>query len=392
MNLIGQEVTVLGAGIAGLATARALAMRGAKVRVLEQAPEITEVGAGLQISPNGAVVLEALGLGKAFEEISITSRGAALRDFAKGSEVLRLDLSKFGRFGLVHRADLIKLLEEGAREAGVQIDLGVHVASVHLNGRRPVLFIDGAEAEREEMLIAADGLRSRLRAALLGDQPAEFTGQVAWRALLPITPGEVPEEAHVFMGRGRHLVAYPLRGGTLLNIVAVLETPDWTEEGWNHKGDPGMLRAFFGEFGGPVRGWLERVEDVMVWGLFKHGVASQWHGSNAVLIGDAAHPTLPFLAQGACMALEDAWVLAESLASHDTSNAALDHFEAVRKPRTKRIVDAATANARNYHLRMGPVRLLAHTGLRLIGGVAPGFMPDRFDWLYSHDVTRTGES
>ena len=137
-----------------------------------------------------------------------------------------------------------------------------------------------------------------------------------------------------------------------------------------------------------MRDWLERLDEVMVWGLFRHRVASQWHGSNAVLIGDAAHPTLPFLAQGACMALEDAWVLAESLVNHDGANAALDHFEAVRKPRTRRIVDAATSNARNYHLRIGPVRRVAHSGLRLLGAVAPGFMPERFDWLYAHDVTR----
>ncbi|WP_068116944.1 FAD-dependent oxidoreductase [Tropicimonas marinistellae] len=387
MNLIGQDVTVLGAGIAGLATARALALRGARVRLLEQATEISEVGAGLQISPNGAVVLDALGLGKEFEEISVASRGAVLRDYAQGAEVLRLDLTRFGRFGLVHRADLIALLERGARDAGVQIELGVHVASVHLNGRRPVLFIDGADAERDELLVAADGLHSRLRAALLGDEAPRFTGQVAWRTLLPIEPGEVPHEAQVFMGRGRHLVVYPLRGGRLLNVVGVLETPEWTAEGWNHAGDPAAFRAHFSEFGGPVRGWLERVESVMVWGLFRHGVATQWHGSNAVLIGDAAHPTLPFLAQGACMALEDAWVLAEMLVSHDTNNAALDSFEALRRPRCRRIVDAATANARNYHLRAGPIRGIAHAGLRTIGAVAPGFMPDRFAWLYAHDVT-----
>ncbi|MFD0978592.1 FAD-dependent monooxygenase [Tropicimonas aquimaris] len=388
MNLIGQEVTVLGAGIAGLAAARALAMRGAQVKVFEQAPEIAEVGAGLQISPNGAVVLEALGLGREFEEISLESRGAVLRDYARGAEVLRLDLTRFGRFGLVHRADLIALLERGAREVGVEIQLDTHVASVHLNGRRPVLFIDNADAEREALLVAADGLHSRLRAALLGEGQPQFTGQVAWRALLPIEPGEVPAEAQVFMGRGRHLVAYPLRGGTLLNIVGVVETPEWTEEGWNHPGDPARFRSLFSEFCGPVRGWLERLEEVMVWGLFRHGVAPQWSASNAVMIGDAAHPTLPFLAQGACMALEDAWVLAESLVRHDRANAALDHFESVRKPRCRRIVDAATANARNYHLRVGPVRGIAHTGLRILGALAPGFMPDRFDWLYSHDVTR----
>lgn len=387
MNLIGQEITVLGAGIGGLTVARALALRGAQVRVLEQAAEVTEVGAGLQISPNGGAVLRALGLGEAFEEISIRSKGAVLRDYAHGDEVLRLDLTPFGRFGLVHRADLIDLLAAGARDAGVEIRLGVHVASVHLNGRRPVLFIDGADPERVEMLVAADGLHSRLRAAMLGDEKPDFTGHVAWRALLPIAPGTVPDEAQVFMGRGKHLVVYPLRGGTLLNIVGVQERDEWAAEGWNHEGDPEIFCSVFADFGRPIRDWLKRVDKVMVWGLFRHEVAGQWHASNAALLGDAAHPTLPFLAQGACMALEDAWVLAESLVGSDEPEAALTRYEAMRKPRTRRIVDAATSNARNYHLRHTPVRMVAHAGLRMIGRASPSFMADRFAWLYSHDVT-----
>ncbi|PRY26704.1 salicylate hydroxylase [Aliiruegeria haliotis] len=387
MNLIGREITILGAGVAGLAAARALAMRGASVRVIEQAPEVTEVGAGLQISPNGGVVLEALGLGKAFEEISTASRGAVLRDYARGAEVLRLDLAKFGRFGLVHRADLIGVLEQGAREAGVRFDLGVHVASVHLNSREPVIFVDGKDPERLPFLIAADGLHSRLRAALSGESTPEFTGHVAWRALLPIEKGSVAPEAHVFMGPGKHLVAYPLRDGTLLNLVGVQERREWAEEGWNHRGDPDTFRKVFSDFGHPVRGWLEQVQDVMVWGLFKHPVATEWYGWNAVLAGDAAHPTLPFLAQGACLGLEDAWVLAHALATHDSVAAALAWYQDIRAPRARRIVDAATSNARNYHLRAAPIRAIAHTGLRMIGQASPDFMVDRFEWLYTHDVT-----
>ncbi|RYH10407.1 FAD-dependent oxidoreductase [Tropicimonas sp. IMCC6043] len=390
MNLIGQEITVLGAGIAGLATARALAMRGAQVTVLEQAPEITEVGAGLQISPNAGVVLEALGLGRAFEAISLASRGAVLRDYARGAEVLRLDLSRFGRFGLVHRADLVALLADGARELGVAIETGQRVEKLCLEGAHPVLEIAGGGRREVPFLVAADGVRSRVRAALLGDEAPAFTGHLAWRALVPVTPGEVPQEAQVFMGPGRHLVAYPLRDGRLLNLVGVEETGHWAAEGWNHAGDPVAFRRVFGGFGAPVRGWLERVEEVMVWGLFAHAVAPRWSGDGVVLTGDAAHPTLPFLAQGACMALEDAWVLAESLAGADSRAAALAEYERRRAPRCRRIVDAATANARNYHLSSAPVRGIAHLGLRMIGRAAPGLMPDRFGWLYAHDVTRAG--
>lgn len=391
MSLIGQEVTVLGAGIAGLSVARALAMRGASVRVLERADAITEVGAGIQVSPNAGVVLEALGLGEAFESISVASRGAALRDYVRGSDVLRLDLTKFGRFGLVHRADLVEMLGQAAQDVGVEIEFGVRVNAVRLDGVRPVLEIEGAQEREVSFLVAADGLRSRARLALLGDENPAFTGHVAWRALLPITPGEVPEEAHVFMGPGRHLVAYPLRDSTILNLVGVHERGAWHEDGWNHPGDPALFRSLFSEFGDPVRSWLSRVEDVMVWGLFAHEVAPRWHGGNCVLLGDAAHPTLPFLAQGACMALEDAWVLAECLSQESDRAAALARYEATRAPRCRRIVDAATSNARNYHLRSAPVRGIAHLGLRVIGRAMPGFMPDRFDWLYSHDVTRMGD-
>ena len=388
MNLIGERITIIGAGIAGLSLARALAMRGASVTVLEQADAITEVGAGIQISPNAGVVLDALGLGDSFRQISMTSSGAALRDYVRGAEVLRLDLTRFGRFGLVHRADMIAILEKGARELGVEIELGVRIESVTLEGERPVLNVAGQGAREVDFLVASDGLRSKVRHALLGAERPAFTGHVAWRALLPVEPGSVPGEAHVFMGPGRHLVAYPLRDGTLLNLVGVHERGEWHEDGWNHPGDPVEFRRLFGQFGEPVRGWLERVEDVIVWGLFKHEVAPRWHGENVVLTGDAAHPTLPFLAQGACMALEDAWVLAECLGTVENRAAALARYQALRAPRCRRIVDAATANARNYHLRSAPVRGVAHLGLRVIGKALPGFMPDRFNWLYAHDVTR----
>jgi salicylate hydroxylase len=220
--------------------------------------------------------------------------------------------------------------------------------------------------------------------ALHGEMRPRFTGQVAWRALVP-GRGE-PAEAQVFMGPGRHLVAYPLRGGALVNLVAVEERTAWAEEGWNHRGEPGEMRRAFAGFGGPVSGWLAQVEECALWGLFRHPVASRWHGPGAVLLGDAAHPTLPFLAQGACMALEDAWVLAECLGREGSDAAAFASFQAARRDRVVRIVNAATANARNYHLR-GPARAVAHAGLRAIGRAAPGAMLARFDWLYGHDVT-----
>jgi salicylate hydroxylase len=387
-----QEVTVLGAGVAGLAVARALALQGAAVTVLEQADAIREVGAGLQISPNGAAVLRALGLGAALEAASTRGQAVELRDGLSGDTVLRMDLAKLRPtqgYHFVHRADLIGLLAEGARAAGVQIRLLQKIDRVELSGPRPCLTTAQGAEILPALVIGADGLHSLTRAALNGAATPFFTGQVAWRTLIPESPG-APAVAEVHMGPGRHLVSYPLRGGTLRNIVAVEERVHWVEEGWSLRDDPMEMRLAFERFGPRVRGWLEQAQDVYLWGLFRHPVAESWYrllpeGAVAIL-GDAAHPTLPFLAQGASMGLEDAWLLADHLRRWPVDQA-LARWQALRKPRATRIVAAANSNARAYHLS-GPLRSLAHTGLRLGGALAPGFALSRFDWLYGHDVTK----
>lgn len=391
MNLIGAEVTVLGAGVAGLAVARALALRGARVTVLEQADAIREVGAGLQISPNGAAVLRALGLGDALEACSLRAAAVRLVDGPSGETVLRLDLARLrpGQgYHLVHRADLIRILLDGARDAGVQVQLLQKAVRVDLAGSQPRIFTETGSDLRPGLLIGADGLHSRVRSALNGTVAPFFTFQIAWRATIPAIPGD-PPEAEVHMGPGRHLVSYPLRGGTLRNIVAVEERRRWVEEGWSLREDPLEMRLAFEGFNARARGWLEAAQDVWLWGLFRHPVARVWHaGGHTAILGDAAHPTLPFLAQGANMALEDAWVLAASLAGHASSEAGLAAYQAARVPRVTRAIEAANANARNYHLR-GARRMVAHAGLRAIGAMAPDMMLSRLDWLYGHDVTMT---
>lgn len=392
MSLIGRSVTVLGAGVAGLAVARALALRGAQVTVLEQADAIREVGAGLQISPNGAAVLQALGLGPALAEVSLRAQAVVLRDGLDGSAVLRMDLARLRPeqcWHFVHRADLIALLLEGAREAGVELRLLQKVDQVDLSGDIPRATLAQGGGVNAGLLIGADGLHSPMRMALTGKVAPFFTHQVAWRAVIPNDPSDAVE-AEVHMGPGRHLVSYPLRDGAWRNIVAVEERRRWVEEGWSLRDDPMELRLAFAGFAPRVRGWLDRVEDVWLWGLFRHPVARTWfrvlpEGAAAIL-GDAAHPTLPFLAQGANMALEDAWALAAALSAHDGDAAALAAYQAARAPRCARIVEAANANARNYHLR-GARRAVGHTALRLAGKVAPSMALQRFDWLYGFDVT-----
>ena len=375
---------VLGGGVAGLAAAAALGQRGVAVTLIEQADEITEIGAGLQISPNGLVVLRALGLENALDRTGVPQAQAVnLVDFADGRLVARLDLTRLSgqRYLFVHRADLVRVLLKAALEANVSLELGRKVARV-LPGDLPEIHFTDGSASRAEFIVAADGLHSVARAAVNGKTEAQFTGQVAWRALVPADK-PVPE-ATVTMGPGRHVVSYPLRGGRLMNLVAVQERDAWAAEGWHHSDDPANLRSAFADFGGPVQTMLEAVENVSLWGLFRHPVAETWLHGNVALIGDAAHPTLPFLAQGANLALEDAWVLADCL----TDGGGPDQFTARRKPRASKVVKAASGNAWKYHLRPGPLRWAAHGVLSMGSRLAPGRFLGQYDWIYRHDVTR----
>jgi salicylate hydroxylase len=360
--------------------------------VLEQAEAIREVGAGLQITPNGVAVLRALGLGEALAAVAPQAQAVELRDGYGGGTVLRMDLARLRpglSWHLTHRADLIELLAAAARAAGVQIRLLQKIEKVDLSGDQPSLMTAQGVELRPALLIGADGLHSRLRAALTGVVAPFFTRQVAWRAVIPETTDTAPV-AEVHMGAGRHLVSYPLRGGRLRNIVAVEERNRWVDEGWNLRDDPLALRLAFEEFGPRVRGWLDRVEDLWLWGLFRHPVTESWGrvlpAGFAAILGDAAHPTLPFLAQGANMALEDAWVLADLLDRHGPGETALAAYTAARASRCAKIVAAANSNARAYHLR-GVVREVAHLGLRIGGRVAPGAGLARYDWVHGFDAT-----
>lgn len=386
-----KPITVIGAGVAGLALARALALRGAKVTLLEQASAVADIGAGLQISPNGAAVINALGLGAALGKASLPAKAVSLRDGLTDKPVLTMDLTRDRTargFHLIHRADLISLLLEGAVAAGVDLRLNHKIDRVDLSGPAPVLHFNDGSRQGTPILVGADGLHSPVRAALNGPKAPFFTHQVAWRATIANSAAE-DGCVEVHMGPGRHLVSYPLRGG-LRNIVAVEERREWAAESWSLRDDPANVQRAFASFSPKARGWLAQVDAPSLWGLFRHPVAPVWYkalptGAVAIL-GDAAHPTLPFLAQGANMALEDAWVLAQCLANHDALDTALAAYQAARKHRTAAMVAAANSNARAYHLG-GAARRMAHLGLRIGGRLAPNFALSRFDWIYGHDVT-----
>ena len=368
--LSGRKAVIVGGGIGGLTAALALARRSARVTVHERAGAYREVGAGIQVSPNAGRVLDALGLRDIFHAASAPSHGVELRD-AGGALVLAMDFTRArpqARFRTIHRARLLQVLEEAARAAGVEIRLDSPVETL----------------PEASLLIGADGLHSRVRLALNGPETPFFTGQTAWRAIIPAEDNARPV-SQVFMGPGRHLVSYPLGFGQR-NLVAVIERDDWTAESWSQTDDPQNLRRAFAGFGGPVPGWLAQVTDTGLWGLFRHQVAARWQDGTRAILGDAAHPTLPFLAQGACMAIEDAWVLAACLDADPDQPRALARYQALRRDRCTRIVAAATANARNYHLS-GPRRLAGHTALRLANRLAPRAVFERFAWVYDHDPT-----
>ncbi|MEQ6247878.1 FAD-dependent monooxygenase [Sulfitobacter sp. HNIBRBA3233] len=385
-----RNAIVIGAGIGGLCVATALARRGVAVTVLERADAIREVGAGLQISPNGLAVLRDLGL-----ERRLRARGAVqgeavvLKAHDRGGDVARLDLTRLPQtqsYLFVHRADLVDTLATAAREANVTLSLGSAVSSVE-PGQTPALTLGDGSRLRAEVIIGADGIHSRSRVALNGADAPFFTGQVAWRATVPNIVDHGPE-ACVTMGPRRHLVSYPLRDGKLVNLVAVEERDDWADEGWSLPDDPAHLRAAFDSYGGRARALIDAVEAPTLWGLHRHPVASCWQQDGVALLGDAAHPTLPFLAQGANLALEDGWALAAALAARGTDGLAA--YEAARQPRVRRVIRAAERNAWRYHLRPGPLRFAAHRALALGSRVAPGRMLGAFDWLYGYDVTREG--
>lgn len=384
------NAVVVGGGVGGLAVATCLARRGVAVTLIEQAPRFATIGAGIQISPNGAAVLRAMGLEAEMQRKgAVSGQAVVLKDLQSEETVAQVPLDRLRpeqKYYFLHRSDLIDILAGAAKRENVTFEMGKRAKSFQPGPFGRVTLEDGTE-RRGETVIAADGIHSVARTLLNGEDAAQFAGQVAWRAVVPNSINH-PNEVHVAMGAGQHLVSYPLRGGQFINLVAVQERDAWSAEGWSHSDDPANVRAAFANAGHQTLEMLAHLETVSLWGLHLHPVAKTWHAPGVALVGDAAHPTLPFLAQGANMALEDAWVLAASVAGAVMPD--LSAYQKRREARVRRVIKAAENNAARYHLAPGMKRSVAHMGLGMLSKFAPGRMLGAFDWLYGEDVTKGG--
>ena len=383
------KILVAGAGLGGLAAASCLMKAGHQVAIYEQAPALAEVGAGIQISANAMHVLRDLGMESDIARIGVRPEAYVFKLFDTGEEIQRFSLSKEHErmhgapYTQMHRADFHELLAARARAFDpsiVQLNKKATRFSEDANG--VALHFDDGSSTRGDLLIGADGLKSVVRRQIAGDVVAQYTGDAAWRVTIPINrlPQDHLEKAmHVYVGPGRHAVCYYLRGGELLNFVGIVETDDVREESWTQKIPWEQLKADY-------RGWHSSIQTVIDaadkdqcyrWSLFVRPPLRNWSTDRATLLGDAAHPTLPYLAQGAVMAIEDGAVLTRALAQASSIPTALALYQRNRFERTARIVAQSTANRELFHLPSEQA-IRAAFAKRNEG-------EDRNKWLYSYN-------
>ena len=396
MALVGR-VVVAGAGIGGLCAALALAKQGIHVVVLEQARALGEVGAGLQMSPNAMKVLRELGLESELGAFAFEPQHAAIRHYKTGEYYLKSSLGKQteARYGApywhLHRADLHQVLAQACSQAGVELVLNSMVTSYRQDAELNQVYVS-LEDGREicgDILIGADGLRSKVREQMLGKERPTFMGQVAWRGVIPVSDltVDVKPDASVWAGPGRHFVSYYLRGGDYVNFVAVEERSDWQSESWREEGDVDELKRVFADWHPEVRELIKAARSTFLWALNGRDELPTWHKDRVVLLGDACHPMLPFMAQGAAMAIEDGYVLAKCLSNYALGDALLK-YEQSRKPRTTRIQQMSKANAGLYHMHGGVLGTMKLKALQAAGRFVPDVIQSKLDFVYGHDVTK----
>lgn len=391
------KAIVAGGGIGGLTAALCLNHFGWDVQVLEAASELGEVGAGIQLSPNAMKVYRALGLDHALDVVGFRPEALEIRMGLSGMGLVRAPLGRpaEARWGApylhIHRADLVRVLAEALEvRAPGAVQLGTRLMGYEIQAGSGVsVTCDHEAAEQGDMLVGADGIHSVVRAQMLGPDKPVFTGNVAWRSVVPVEIlGEDAPDPVVcaWMGRGKHAVTYRVRGGRLANLVAVVERDDWTGESWTEPGSRDDALSDFEGWHPTITRLLEESDALYRWALFDRPPLAHWTDGPVALLGDAAHPMLPFMAQGAAMAIEDGWALAACVSSGKDVDAGLRAYQALRYARASRVQAGSRANATLFHQQTALGRLLNYGPMWLAGRVSPAVALGRQDPVYSYDI------
>ena len=390
------KVVIIGGGIGGLAAALALLKRGIDVEVHEQAGELKEVGAGIQISSNGTRVLYALGLEGALKRVQVLPSGRVLRHWSTGETWNWFDLgaTTAQRYGtphvMLHRGDLHGLLAEAVRaEKPDAVKLGRRCSGIGTQGDHAEVRFESGEAARAAYAIGADGIHSKVRADLFGADRPIFTGTVAWRGLVPMEnlPERLQQMQGVnWLGPHGHVLHYPVRRGEIMNFISFVERDDWQIESWVTQGTKDELANDFRGWHGDVHEIIARIETPYKWAMMVRGPMARWSQGRVTLLGDACHPTLPFLGQGGVMAIEDGYIVAACLAKHfDDPAAAFARYEDIRRERTATVVRKSHENRKSAF----------SPALDDPGAVAVEVarewqqerVRERMEWLYAYDAT-----
>ncbi|HXU42806.1 MAG TPA: FAD-dependent monooxygenase [Burkholderiales bacterium] len=389
------HVLIAGAGIGGLTAALALLKRGIDVDVYEQAAELKEVGAGVQLSANGTRVLHLLGVAEALRALSCEAVGKEVRLWSTGETWKLFDLGaeSIARYGFpyftVYRPDLLAVLSEAVRrEKRDAIHLGMKVAGF-TQGSRVKLQFENHEAEGDA-LVGADGVHSRIRQALFGPDKPAFTGNIAWRGIAPMEklPARMARLVGTnWIGPGGHIVHYPLRGGVLMNFVGIRERGDWQTESWSTKGSTEEVLADFRGWNEDIQALIRNLATPYKWALMVREPMPRWSVDRVTLLGDACHSMLPMLAQGAVMAIEDGYILARCLGegARDVP-AALSRYEEARRERTRKVVEGSAANAQRFHnpRLADPAEAKKYVDREW----DQSRIAERYEWLFRYDVTQ----